>query len=85
MTCTNSKDFCLEFVSQTILKNETHTATWEDDLPMEEQMHSPFSALAPALPLMETLEREPRNWGEQAGTSPSHPPSAHGDRDVSGH
>lgn len=46
-------------------------------------MHSPFSALAPALPRMETLEREPSNWGEQAGTSPSHSPSAH--RDVSGH
>lgn len=70
---------------KSILKNKTQPATWEDALPIEEQMHFPFAALAPAPPLMETLEREPSNWGEQAEHPPASPPSAHRDREVSSH
>lgn len=81
ITCLNSKAFCLD-VSQINFKEQNTPATWEEVLPTEEQMHSPFAALAAALTLMETLGREPSKWGEQAGTSLSQPSQG---RDVSGH
>lgn len=72
MACINSKAFCLN-VPQINFKEQNTSATWEEAPPTEEQMHFPFAVLAPALTLMETLEREPSKWGEQAGTSPRQP------------
>jgi len=46
---------------KSILKNETHPATQKAAAPTQEQMYSPFAALAPALPLTAILGRETSN------------------------